>query len=125
MSFGLCLAVAAGGAAGAPARYLTDRAVSGRIESDLPWGTFVINVAGSLVLGVLTGLALHHHVSLVVTALLGVGFCGAFTTLSTFTYETVRMAETGEWLEAAMNIGMSLGAGLLAAAGGLALGLAL
>ena len=89
------LAVAVGGFIGAPSRYLLDRAISGRVESDLPWGTFVINITGPLLLGVLVGLSATGHVPDVVKALLGTGFCGAYTTFSTFSFETVRMLEEG------------------------------
>lgn len=118
------LAVAGGGSIGAPSRYLLDRAVSGRIDADLPWGTFVINVTGSLVLGLLTGLMLKHRLGPVPTALLGTGFCGAYTTYSTFTYETLRLVEDGELLKGAANVAASVVVGLGAAAAGLALGLA-
>jgi CrcB protein len=117
--------VAAGGAAGAPARYLVDRLVSNRLESDLPWGTFVINVSGAFVLGLLTGLGMHRHLGPVGLALLGTGFCGAYTTFSTFSFETGRLIETGLWLEAALNVGMSVVAGVAGAGAGLAIGLAL
>ena len=125
MTLNLFLAVAAGGLIGAPARYLLDRAITGRIESDLPWGTFVINATGSFLLGLLTGLALAGHLPPVGKALLGVGFCGAYTTFSTFTFETIRLLEDGRFLEAAGNLAASVAVGLGAAAGGLAIGLAL
>jgi CrcB protein len=75
------LLVAVGAALGAPARYLLGLWLNGR--APLPWGTFVVNVAGSLVLGLLVGLGTGEHAY----ALLGVGFCGAFTTYSTFAWE--------------------------------------
>jgi fluoride exporter len=124
MSAAVLLAVAAGGLVGAPSRYLLDRAVNGRIDADLPWGTFVINVTGSLVLGILTGIMLKHHLGPVPTALLGTGFCGAYTTYSTFTYETLRLVEDGELLKGAANVTASVLVGLGAAGAGLALGLA-
>jgi CrcB protein len=117
--------VAAGGAVGAPARYFVDRVVSTSYDGDLPWGILVVNVSGSLLLGLLTGLAMHGHLASLALTLLGTGFCGAYTTFSTFSYETVRLAESGQWFEAAMNIGMSVVAGLAGAAAGLALGLAM
>ena len=125
MTVGLFLAVACGGLVGAPARYLLDRFVSGRIGSDLPWGTFVINVSGSFILGVLIGLSLAHHLSPVPEALLGTGFCGAYTTFSTFAFESVRLIEAGRFLEAAGYLATSLVVGLVAAGAGVALGLAL
>jgi CrcB protein len=120
----LYLMVAAGGFVGAPSRYLLDRAVNQRVESDLPWGTFLVNVSGSFVLGLLTGLSLGNHISPVAKALLGTGFCGAYTTFSTFTYETVRLIEVGQYLEAALNAGVSVVVGLVGGGIGLAIGLA-
>jgi CrcB protein len=120
----LYLVVAVGGFVGAPSRYLLDRAINRRIESDLPWGTFLVNVSGSFVLGLLTGLSLGNHLSPLANAMLGTGFCGAYTTFSTFTFETLRLLEVGQFLEAALNAGVSLVVGLLGAAAGLAIGLA-
>ena len=78
---------------GAPARYLLDGYVQARARGGLPLGTLVINVSGSLVLGFLTGLALYHAFPATPKTVLGTGFCGAYTTFSTFAYETVRLAE--------------------------------
>lgn len=119
------LVVALGGFVGAPSRYLIDRAVNNRVESDLPWGTFLVNVSGSFVLGLLTGLSLSNHLSPAAKALLGVGFCGAYTTFSTFTFETVRLLEVGQYLEATLNAVVSLVVGLVGAGVGLAIGLAM
>jgi CrcB protein len=121
----LYLVVAAGGFVGAPSRYLLDRAINRRIESDLPWGTFLVNISGSFVLGLLTGLSLSNHLSPLVKALLGTGFCGAYTTFSTFTFETIRLLEVGQILDAALNAFVSLAVGLLGAGAGLAIGLAI
>jgi CrcB protein len=120
----LYVMVAAGGFVGAPSRYLLDRAVNRRVESDLPWGTFLVNLSGSFVLGLLTGLSLGNHLSPVAKALLGTGFCGAYTTFSTFTFETVRLIEVGQYLEAALNAGVSVIVGLVGGGIGLAIGLA-
>jgi CrcB protein len=125
MTLTLFLAVAAGGLVGAPSRYLLDRAITGRAESDRPWGTFVINVTGSLLLGFLTGLTMTGHLSEVGKALLGTGFCGAYTTFSTFTFESVRLLEDGRIVDAVGNVVISVALGLAAAAAGLAIGLAM
>ena len=125
MAVSLFLVVALGGLIGAPSRYLLDRAVSTRIESDLPWGTFTINITGSLLLGFLTGLSINGNLPLIDKDLVGTGFCGAYTTFSTFTYETVRLLEDGRILDAVANVGASLAAGLAAAAAGIAIGLAI
>jgi CrcB protein len=125
VTFSLFLAVAVGGFVGAPSRYLLDRAISRRIESDVPWGTFVVNISGSLLLGFLTGLTLSGHLSEIGKALLGTGFCGAYTTFSTFSFETVRLLEDGRVLDAAGNVVFSVAVGLAAAGAGLTIGLAM
>lgn len=113
-------AFVAAGAAGAPARYLLDRAVAERTQAAFPWGTFVINITGSFLFGLLTGLGLDHAFPKVPRVVLGTGFCGAYTTFSTFTFETVRLLEEGALAEALRNAAGSLLAGSFAAATGLA-----
>ena len=100
------------------------RAINGRISSELPWGTLAINVSGSLFLGFLTGLTIGHRLGPIPKALLGTGFCGAYTTFSTFTYETLRLVEDGEIRQAVGNVLGSAVIGLAAAAAGVAVGLA-
>jgi CrcB protein len=118
------LLVCAGAAVGAPARYLTDRAVQSRHDSLMPWGTLAVNVIGSLVLGLVTGLTVAHDLPEAVTLGVGTGFCGALTTYSTFSYETLRLLESRAVLVALANVGVSLVAGLAAALGGYAVGTA-
>lgn len=115
------LLVIAGGMAGAPLRYLTDRAVQARHDSVFPWGTFMVNVVGCLVLGLLTGAAAEGAASQRVQLLLGTGLCGALTTYSTFSYETLRLTEEGARLFAVANVVLSLAAGVGAAFAGAAL----
>jgi CrcB protein len=109
------------GALGAPSRYLLDGFVQDRTGGVFPWGTFVINLTGSLVLGFLSGLVLFHAFPDTPKLILGTGFCGAYTTFGTWTFETVSLVEHGELRAAALNIGASLVAGLGFAAAGLAL----
>ena len=112
------LLVMIGAAVGAPSRWLTDRAVQRRNDSVFPWGTFTVNIVGSLLLGFIvraTALGDVHHLWY---AALGTGFCGGFTTFSTFSYETFRLIEDGSVNIAGRNLGLSLGVGLLAAFGG-------
>ena len=107
------LLAAAGAAVGAPLRFLTDRYVVGRIlhgAKPFPWGTLTVNVLGSFLLGVLTGISDHTT-----TLLVGVGFCGAFTTYSTFAAETTALAGSGHRGKALLNVVLNLGAGLAAA----------
>ncbi|MEV5963494.1 fluoride efflux transporter CrcB [Kribbella sp. NPDC051952] len=108
--------VALGAAVGAPLRFLVDKHLVGRlllgtrIETPLPWGTFTVNVLGSFVLGMLVGVG-NHTIAL----LAGTGFCGAFTTYSTFAAETTALATSGHRGKALLNVVLNLGAGLLAA----------
>ncbi|MGJ7877692.1 fluoride efflux transporter CrcB [Streptomyces rochei] len=115
------LLVMAGAMVGAPLRYLTDRAVQARHGTVFPWGTFTVNVVGCLVLGTLAGAANHGAASASVQLLVGTGLCGALTTYSTFSYETLRLAENGARLLAAANVLAGVVAGLGAAFLGTAL----
>lgn len=108
-------------AAGAVTRFLVDEALSQRAGGAFPWGTLVINVTGCFLLGVLTGLALYHAFPKAPKVILGTGFCGAYTTFSTFSYETVRLLEEGAVSTALRNVAASLLAGAAAAALGMAL----
>lgn len=116
--------VCLGAAVGAPGRYLVDRAVQSRHDSLMPWGTMLVNVAGSLVLGLLVGLSTGRDVPDAVMLTLGTGLCGALTTYSTFGYETFRLFEDGARLYALLNVALSLTVGLGAAALGYAVGAA-
>ena len=113
--------VCLGAAVGAPARYLTDRFVQARHDSVMPWGTLTVNVVGSLVLGFLVGLGGHHHVPTQVSLAVGTGLCGALTTYSTFSYETLRLFEERARGFAAGNVVISMVAGVGAALAGFAL----
>jgi fluoride exporter len=113
--------VIAGAAVGAPLRYLSDRAIQTRHDSVFPWGTFTVNVLGSLVLGVITGAVSAGGASPQVQLALGTGLCGALTTYSTFSYETLRLLEGDSRLFAAANVLASIVAGLGAAFAGVAI----
>ena len=119
----LALLVGLGAAFGAVARYVLDQAVTRRRGSTFPAGTWLINITGSFILGLLTGLAAHHGLSAHVLTVIGTGVCGGYTTFSTFSYETVRLSEDGAGLVAVGNVVGSIAAGLAAAALGLALAL--
>jgi CrcB protein len=110
------LLVGAGSFVGGNARFILGRWVGGMIDARFPLGTFLVNVGGSFVLGFVAGLlatrALPHSDALRLA--LGVGFCGGFTTFSTFEYETHALLEDGAWLAAAASVTLSLFAGLLA-----------
>lgn len=116
----IVLWVALGAAIGAPARYLTDRWVQTRHDSVFPWGTLTVNLVGSFVLG-LVG-AISVHLSPAAGAAIGVGFCGALTTYSTFSYEIMRLLEDRAGFYAAANVGASLLGGFGAVGLGFTLG---
>ncbi|PRY34110.1 fluoride efflux transporter CrcB [Umezawaea tangerina] len=107
------LAVVLGAAVGAPLRYLVGRALNGRF----PHGTLLANTAGSGLLGFLVALPADPTT----LALLGTGFCGALTTYSTFSLETLRLVEERAHRAALVNVLASLALGLLAAYAGMAL----
>lgn len=102
-----------GALVGAPLRYLTDRTVQSRHDSLFPWGTFSVNLIGCLILGGLAGAG--SALPAPAFALLGTGFCGALTTYSTFSYETLRLVEQRARFYAAANVVVSVVAGLGAA----------
>ena len=113
------LLVLLGAVAGAPSRWLLDQAVQSRHRGVFPAGTLAINVAGSFLLGLLLA---GPGAGSALVSLAGTGFCGAFTTFSTFGYETVRLFERGAYRHAVVNVAVSLAAGLLAAYAGWSLG---
>lgn len=118
----MVLMIALGAIVGAPARYLTDRAIQSRHETVFPWGTLTVNITASLILGVVTGATTHLSPEL--TALIGTGFCGALSTYSTFSYEVMQLSAEGARFQAVLNVAISLTAGIGAAALGWSIGAA-
>ncbi|EHY88026.1 fluoride efflux transporter CrcB [Saccharomonospora azurea] len=116
------LLVALGGAAGATGRYLLDTWLRRRQSTRFPLSTLVVNVLGSLVLGVVAGTTVTGAAGDTLHAVVGVGFCGALTTFSTFGYETLRVFLDGARTTAVANVVATTGASIGAAAAGLALG---
>ncbi len=110
--------VAALGAAGALARFLIDATVSSRISGSFPTGTLVINVSGSLLLGLLAGLAVSGNALI----LEGTATLGSYTTFSTWMLESQRLTEDADVRGALVNVFLSLAVGLGAAAAGHAIG---
>lgn len=119
----IALGVAVAAGLGAVLRYLVDQFVYHRIRGDFPFGTVAVNISGAFLLGLVTGLAAHHGLPHAPTVIIGTGFAGGYTTLSTWAWETITLAESGEVLEAAGNVIGSFAAGLAAAAAGLGLAL--
>jgi CrcB protein len=89
--FGIAIA----GALGAVARFVVDAFVTDRVSGALPLGTLVVNVSGSFLLGVITGAALYHGFATNARLVLGTGFCGGYTTFSTFTIESIVLVQQG------------------------------
>jgi CrcB protein len=104
------IGVALVGGIGAVARFLVDGWVSARAGRELPLGTFTINISGAFLLGLFDGLALSGNAMIIV----GTATIGAYTTFSTWMFETHRLAEDGEFASAALNIGVSIVVGFAA-----------
>ena len=110
----LWVGVALAGGAGALARFALDALVSERLGSGFPWGTLAVNVSGAFLLGLLVGATLHGDA----LAVAGTGALGSYTTFSTWMLETQRLGEDGQpWL-LALNLAVSVAAGLGAVAVG-------
>lgn len=120
-SFELAFLVAVAGGAGAVLRASVIHRLGRRRGDPLPVGTLVVNVSGSLVLGVLTGLALYHGLGPHVLAVLGVGFCGGYTTWSAASWETLHLFHTGRRQTAILSAAGCLVACLIAAGTGVGL----
>lgn len=113
------VALAAG--LGAVCRYGVDQLVQRRTGGRFPYGTLVINISGSLLLGLLLGLSARRALPVPLLLVLGTGFAGSFTTLSTWAWETLTLALDGHRAAALYNVVGSFTLGLLAAAAGLGL----
>lgn len=118
----LTVAVAFAAGAGALARFVVDRVVQHHAGGDFPLGTLLVNVTGSLVLGLVVGLAAHHGLGHTTTVVVGTGFAGGYTTLSTWAWESLALAAADGARPALANAVGSVVLGLLAAAAGLGLG---
>jgi fluoride exporter len=115
-----------GGAAGTAARYLVSGLAARWFGAEFPFGTLIVNVAGSLLIGLvqhvgLTTLAIPDTVRVMLT----IGVLGGFTTYSSFSYETLQLVEDGAWGPAVLNVLVTTGLCLAACALGLGLGRAL
>ncbi len=109
MSVRLIWYVALGGAAGSALRYVIATWIQARSGSVFPVGTVIVNISGSLLLGLVLRYALETPVvSPEVRALLTTGVIGGYTTFSTFSYETAALIEDGDWRRAALYVGLSV-----------------
>jgi CrcB protein len=111
VSAGVLLGIGLLGGAGALGRFLVDAAVSARASDRFPWGTLAVNLSGALALGVLLGAAVTGDA----LRLAGTGLLGAYTTFSTWMFESHRLTEDGEGRLGAANLLGSLALGVTAA----------
>jgi CrcB protein len=117
------LLIGIGGFVGAIARYAVDGWVASRAAGAFPYGTLLVNLSGSLLVGVLFALTIERGtLSAELRGPLMIGFVGAYTTFSTLALESWRLAEDGAWLLAIANLGGSAVLGLVAVAAGIAIG---
>lgn len=108
---------------GANARYLMARWITERYGADFPYGTFLINVTGSFIIGLLlTYFNARAHLSPNYRLVFTTGFVGAYTTFSTYTYESMTLAQNGEWLRGVLYLIGSVAVGMLAVTGGMLAG---
>ncbi|WP_165069491.1 fluoride efflux transporter CrcB [Marisediminicola senii] len=122
----LFLAVAAAGGLGAAMRFVIDSAVRAAMTREFPLGIMLINISGSLVLGTISGLAVTGGVSETWALVIGVGLLGGYTTFSTASLDTVRLAQQGRYVASLVNgFGMlviSVAAAIMGVIAGVALG---
>ena len=120
------LLIGVGGFAGAVARYLIDARVTAWTGGSLPWGTFVINITGSLAVGLLFALVIERSaLPAEIRGPVMIGLIGSYTTFSTLALESWRMIEDGAWLYASANLVGSIIVGVLAVVAGVVLGRAI
>ncbi|MDO3401912.1 fluoride efflux transporter CrcB [Mycolicibacterium neoaurum] len=112
--------VACAGSLGAVSRFVVDGAVRHRRSTEFPWATVLINVTGSLLLGFIVGMVLFHGVPRELQLIVGVGFCGGYTTFSTASVETIRLMQRGKHWAGALNAVGTLLITVAAAAAGMA-----
>jgi fluoride exporter len=105
----MLLYVALGSAVGGVSRYLLGGLIQRLLDTTFPAGTLLINISGSFLLGAILRYAMETPtLSPEVRGLLTIGFCGGYTTFSTFSYETVALLEDGEWGRAGLYVGASV-----------------
>ena len=102
------LLVALGGSIGAVFRYLISIFMIQVFGSSFPFGTLLVNILGSFLMGVIYALGQMSHISPELKALIGIGLLGALTTFSTFSNETLLLLQEGDWLKATLNVVLNL-----------------
>ena len=120
--------VAVGGALGGVCRHWLSGAVASRVGETFPWGTIVVNLSGSFLIGLLAAMNApesHFHLSPEIRYFLMIGICGGYTTFSSFSLQTLNLVQDGEWLHAGANVLLSVALCLLGVWLGYLLGAAL
>lgn len=116
------LFIGIGGFLGSISRYLLSQYVDKKIDALFPYGTFSVNILGCLLLGILYGLAEKENLlTTELRLLLTVGFCGSFTTFSTFVYEKLQLLNQGDWMSFTAYTASSIILGILSIVAGTAL----
>jgi CrcB protein len=109
--------IAIGSALGGSARYWCSGVVARLVGETFPWGTFVVNVAGSFIIGffaTLTGPDGRVYLGTAARQFVMMGFCGGYTTFSSFSLQTLNLMNDGEWFRAGANVGLSVACCLVA-----------
>lgn len=110
------LYVMLGGAIGSGCRYLAGKAITDHCSGVFPWGTFIVNIAGCLIIGLIFGFIDRGvHISPQMRALLVTGFCGGFTTFSTFAHENYLLFSDSRFWIVALYAALSFAVGIIAA----------
>jgi len=113
--FKAILLVGCGGFVGSVLRFLSARTLEAHLHSSFPFGTFLVNITGSLIIGLIYGLTLKNLVSPEIRLLVATGFCGGLTTFSTFSYEILTLLQDDQLFYSLLYIAGSLAAGFFAA----------
>lgn len=112
------LLVCIGSFLGGGARYLVSKSLQSWVAVSFPWGTMAVNVVGCFLIGLLSGLSLDGHISPTTKLILVTGFCGGFTTFSTFMNENLLLGREGSTLTAVVYTFASIALGLIAVMAG-------
>lgn len=117
-------AIGIAGFFGAIARYLVSNYFNALGRGEFPWGTLIINISGSFLLGFIYAVSAQRITWFdgQTRAMIGIGFIGSYTTFSTFSFETLALIENGNWPAAGGNVAFSLAIGIIAVFAGAAVG---
>ena len=106
--------VGIGGFAGSVGRYLIAQLVQGNLLTSFPFGTMTVNILGCFIIGMIYALSMKGSMPAEYRVLLATGFCGGFTTFSSFSYESMTLMQDGQFLYASLYAGFSFFLGLIA-----------